>query len=126
MLNKNLKAAATLETVRLAHDAGLKVLGWFIVGFPGETWETLEETVKFINEAHFDKVVVYPLIPYPGTDVWNNAEKYGIKILDKDFSHYFYIQGNYEAGFVYETDELTPSLIKEMREWVIAQTGGCP
>jgi len=123
-MNKSLRSSATMETVHRAHDAGMKVLGWFIVGFPGEDWETVEETAQFINRAEFDKVVVYPLIPYPGTDVWNNREKYGLKIVDDDFSHYFYIHGNYEAGFVYETKHLTPSLIKEMRAWLISHTGG--
>ncbi len=122
-MQKNLKASKTLETVHRAHDAGLKVLGWFIVGFPGERWETVYETVRLIEEAQFDKVVVYPLIPYPGTDVWKNADKYGIKIIDHDFSHYFYIHGNYESGYVYETKELSVELIKEMRDWVLSEIG---
>jgi len=49
----------------------------------------------------------------------NNNYADMLKIIDKDFSHYFYIKGNYEAGYVYETDTLNPSIIQEMRQYII-------
>jgi len=100
-------------------DVGIKVLTWIIVGFPGETWDTVKETVDMLNESAPDIYTVYPLIPYPGTDVYNNRDKYGLRIIDNDFSHYFYIMGDYEAGYVYETDTLSPSLIKDMKQYII-------
>ncbi len=112
-----------IKTTQLLKDIGIKVLGWFIVGFPGETWDSVKRTVDLINELNLDKTVVYPLIPYPGTDLYKNPEKYGMEIIDKDFSHYFYIRGNYEAGYVYKTDTLNPEIIQEMREYVIMNTG---
>lgn len=121
MMDKRLTVAQSERTVRYAKARGIKVLGWFVVGFPGETWDTVKRTVDFIQRLEFDKVIIYPLIPYPGTPIGDNPEKYGIRITDWDYSHYFYRSGNYEAGFVYETDDLSPSLIKEMREYVIGR-----
>lgn len=118
-MNKLTTVDNARRTIRLLKDNGVKVLGWFIVGFPGETWNTIYETTEFIREMELDKVVVYPLIPYPGTEIYNNREKYGLRIIDQDFSKYFYIQGNYDAGFVYETDELSPDIVKAMREYII-------
>lgn len=118
-MNKGLVAEQTERTVREAKNRGMKVLGWFIVGFPGETWDSVKRTVELIERANFDKVVVYPLIPYPGTAVGDNPDAYGIRIVDRHYSHYFYIEGDYEAGFVYETDDLSPGLIREMRQYVI-------
>lgn len=120
MMNKRLTVAQTERTVRYAKAKGLKVLGWFIVGVPGETWDTVKRTADFIDRVGFDKVIIYPLVPYPGTPFGDNPEKYGIRITDTDYSHYFYIEGNYDAGFVYETDRLSPSMIKEMRQYIIA------
>ena len=121
MMQKGTTVDKARKTIGLLKSYGISVLGWFIVGFPGETWNTINETLDFIHEIELDKVVVYPLIPYPGTDLWNNRAKYGLRITDEDFSHYFYIHGNYEAGFVYETDELSPSIIRKMRDYIIGR-----
>jgi radical SAM superfamily enzyme YgiQ (UPF0313 family) len=118
-MNKGATAKMNHQAINGLRDAGIQTLAWMIVGFPGETWDTVKETVDFLNKSAPDIVTVYPLIPYPGTDVWNNPEKYGMRIIDKDFSHYFYIKGNYEAGYVYETDTLNPSIIQEMRQYMI-------
>ena len=118
-MNKGATAKMNREAIKGLKDVGIETLAWMIVGFPGETWDTVKETVDFLNKSAPDIVTVYPLIPYPGTDVWNNPEKYGMRIIDKDFSHYFYIKGNYEAGYVYETDTLNPSIIQEMRQYMI-------
>jgi len=54
-------------------------------------------------------VRAYPLIPYPGTRVYDEVE-----ILDEDWDHYFYIHGNDEHGFVYQTPELPRGEIQAM------------
>lgn len=118
-MNKGTTVGVNRQAIKGLKDAGIQTLTWMIVGFPGETWDTVKETVGFLNDSAPDIVTVYPLIPYPGTDVWNNPDKYGMRIIDKDFSHYFYIKGNYEAGYVYETDTLNPSIIQEMRQYMI-------
>lgn len=118
-MKKGLKVAQVIKTVKTLKDYGIQVLGWFVVGFPGETWDTVKETVDFINGIDIDKKIIYPLIPYPGTDVYDNADKYGIRLLTKQWNKYFYIMGNNDAGYVYETDTLNPEIIKEMRQYVI-------
>ena len=41
-----------------------------------------------------DDVSVYPLLPYPGTPMYRNPEKYGITYIDRDFSKYNQIYGD--------------------------------
>lgn len=60
-----------LET---AHAAGIRVRGFFITGFPGETDETVSESLSVLealagNAKCLDEATVYPCIPYPGTDI---------------------------------------------------------
>lgn len=119
-MQKNITPEQTGTTVKSLKGMGIQVLGWFIVGFPGETWDTVKQTVEFINELDLDKSIIYPLIPYPGTDVYENRKKYGIEIIEQDFSKYFYIMGDNSCGFVYRTETLTPEIIREMRDYVIA------
>jgi len=51
---KNMNKAATIEKyatgIRLLHDAGILTFGSFIAGFPGETDDTVAESVQFIRE----------------------------------------------------------------------------
>jgi len=92
----------TIEQTKIAIEncatVGLRIRGQFIVGFPGETNETIDETVRFINYLRsYDAVMqVHPFIPYPGCEVWNNYEFYKKEYnyyIDKenpDFSLYKY------------------------------------
>jgi len=118
-MNKKTTWQRSASAIKALNLAGIKTLIWLIVGFPGETWDTVKETVEFVNLTKPDITTIYPLIPYPGTDVYNNKDKYGLKIIDNDFSHYFYIKGNYDSGYVYETDTLNPDIIREMKQYMI-------
>lgn len=79
---KNMNKAATpekyVEGMRLLHDRGVLTFGSFITGFPGETDETVKETIDFINEtkpSYFRSQMWYC---EPGTPVDHNRQKYDI------------------------------------------------
>ncbi|HEY49472.1 MAG TPA: radical SAM protein [Dehalococcoidia bacterium] len=75
------------EGVRLGQEAGINVMASFIIGLPGETRETLNETDQFAQElgASYGFNV---LAPFPGTEVREKAEEYGIEILTNDWAKY--------------------------------------
>lgn len=100
-MKKGTTREQNLSAIKRLKDVGIQVLTWIVVGYPGETYETLYETISLLEEAQPDLVRAYPLIPYPGTQVYNEVE-----ILDKNYDHYFYIYGNNEHGFVHQTAEL--------------------
>jgi anaerobic magnesium-protoporphyrin IX monomethyl ester cyclase len=62
--------------IRIFQAAGIKVGGYFIIGLPGDSFKSQEQSVEFIKRlgitAHFNM-----LVPYPGTNLWkwvqNNA-----------------------------------------------------
>ncbi len=67
-----------IETgVRLTHEAGIKVKGLFMMGHPGETRETIRETVQLATRLPFDIINISKLTPYPGTALYKDAAKYG-------------------------------------------------
>lgn len=51
--------------------AGLKAVGYFIVGYPGETEEDLLETRKLILKSRFNFVFLFSFRPLPGTPVYD-------------------------------------------------------
>lgn len=60
--------------IRMTHEAGLRILGNFIIGAPGETIEDIRKTERFYKENPMDFISLYILTPYPGTDVWNGIK----------------------------------------------------
>ncbi len=95
---QNINKGETLEQqrkgVELCHDAGLKVKGFFIIGLPGETKETALDTINFAKSLNIAYADCYPLTPYPNTPLWDNPEKYNIKIIkpiDGNWDEYFQI-----------------------------------
>jgi hopanoid biosynthesis associated radical SAM protein HpnJ len=59
------------------HRLGIKIHGTFIVGLPGESRETLKETIEFAKEINPHTIQVSLAAPYPGTFLYNQAVKEG-------------------------------------------------
>jgi len=58
-----------------AKQAGMRVHGCFMVGNPGETKETMLETLNFAKSLKMDTVQFFPLMLYPGTEAYEWAKK---------------------------------------------------
>ena len=58
-----------------AKKAGMRVHGCFMVGNPGETKETMMQTLEFAKSLHMDTAQFFPLIVYPGTEAWTWAKQ---------------------------------------------------
>jgi len=97
-MKKNVTVDQCREAIAWAQELGILDRAFFIVGFPGECAETLEETKEFIKEANPSQCFVSTFQPYPGTDVWRHPSQYGVLWICKDFSRYLQIQGNNKGG----------------------------
>jgi radical SAM superfamily enzyme YgiQ (UPF0313 family) len=79
-----------MAAVKMCQDSGIMAHVSFILGLPGETPETLKETVDF--GERLKELGAYHgfhlLAPFPGTEVRQESEKYGIKILTDDWTQY--------------------------------------
>lgn len=116
LINKGTTIKQNKDAIKNAQKAKLIVKAYLMIGNPGESRETVEETKKFINEANPDQFTLFTFVPLPGCDIWKNPDKYGIKIIDRNFEQYFNIAGQNEGGLVIETETLKPADIKELRE----------
>lgn len=68
-----------------AKRAGLLIHGCFMIGNPGETIETIEETMRFAMSLNCDTAQFFPLMLYPGTEAYDWARENGY-IKSEDFS----------------------------------------
>lgn len=102
-----------------AKASGLTVRIYLIVGFPGETWDTIEQTINLMQECQPDEFSVYPLIPYPGTRLYQHPQEFGITSINHDFASYFQVGRRRCTGYVYRTADLDEGEISAMRDHVI-------
>src|SRR6267154_2630594 len=78
---KNIKKGATVERARQftkdCHKLGLVIHGDFILGLPGETRDTIKNTIKFAKELDVETIQVSVAHAYPGTELHEFAMKNG-------------------------------------------------
>ena len=83
---KNIKKGATIERARQftkdCHKLGLVVHGDFIMGLPGETHETINNTINFAKELDVETIQVSVAHAYPGTELYDYAVKNGFIVGD--------------------------------------------
>jgi radical SAM superfamily enzyme YgiQ (UPF0313 family) len=109
------------QALENAREAGLLSRIFLIVGFPGETEETIEETLALVKLCPWDEFAVYPLIAYPGTPLHDHPEEFGITYIDHNYSDYLQIGKNFRAGFTIRTTEFDEHKVREWRDRVIAE-----
>jgi len=85
--NKRTTLEKARQAVQLCKEEGISPFGSFILGLPGETRETMEETISFARSLEIPHGF-HLLSPFPGTTVRERAADYGIKILTDDWSLY--------------------------------------
>jgi len=76
-IRKGMRVDMARTFARHCHDLGIKVHGTFILGLPGETRQTIEETIRFATEINPHTLQVSIAAPYPGTALHREAAEQG-------------------------------------------------
>ncbi len=76
-IKKGMRIDVAKQFTKDCHTLGIKIHGTFIVGLPGESRETLQETIEFAKEINPHTIQVSLAAPYPGTFLYNQAVKEG-------------------------------------------------
>jgi len=89
-IRKGITLEQVIDAVNMCNEVGMTPHASFILGLPGETPETVKESVDFgeklkgLGVAHG----FHLLAPFPGTEVREESDRFGIKILTNDWSEY--------------------------------------
>jgi len=81
-MHKGLKVEQFHAFRRAAQRARVMVHGCFLAGNPGETIESLERTLSIAKRLNPDTAQFFPLMVYPGTEVFDWAESNGYLITE--------------------------------------------
>ncbi len=90
-LGKDITPGQVREAFAMAREAGIKTLGYFLLGIPGETLDEEMETVRFAIELGADYAQFGVLTPFPGTPLYQQA-------LEKGWVHEMPARGPAELG----------------------------
>jgi len=110
LMRKPVKLSKVRPIAEKAKQVGLKVKGFFIIGYPGETKENIEETIEFARSLKLDWSHFFIAFPHYGTDLRDLCESKGYLREDGfDKRKSFYITN-------IETPEFTPEYLKQVAD----------
>ena len=82
-IKKGIRTDIARQFTRDCHKLGILIHGTFIVGLPGETRETIEETIKYAQELNPQTIQVSLPAAYPGTFLYKQAVENGWLLKDE-------------------------------------------
>jgi len=109
----------TLEQVRRAiawtAEAGIRSKGYFMLGLPGDTEETIRQTIELAAELPLDEAMFSITTPFPGTRLWDElVRKHPGTEFTPDFTRAYY----YDCY----TEEIPPFLnVSEVSDRLLAR-----
>ena len=86
-VDKGTTVEQAYNAVRWTREAGIKSVAHFIMGLPGETQESMEQTIAYARKLGLDLAQFYCAVPFPGSRLYERAVREGW-LGDSDFSHF--------------------------------------
>lgn len=86
-IRKGFQVEDVRRAFRWTHEAGMEARGTFVLGLPGDDLASMHDTVELAVEIEADYASFQLLTPYPGTELWDDAERLGT-FLSRDLDRY--------------------------------------
>ena len=90
--------------ISIFQNAGIEVLGQFVIGSPGDTLETVKESLNYARKYKLDFIMFYSILPFKGTSQWDYVKNYGH--LYTDIIHNYH---SIKPRIVFDTPEFSYS-----------------
>jgi len=92
------------KAIKNATDLGYSTTLYFIIGFPRQTVKDIEETFKLAIKYPVSNVYLYPIIPYPGTEMFEEIKRNGRFFYEPE--QYLNSKLQMEDVVIFETPEI--------------------
>lgn len=84
-MRKGITTSRMRDYIKMIDQAGIDMAGFFIIGFPGETSETINQTIRFAAELPLKRANFFTYLPFPGTESYEKLRAEGaLDGVDKD------------------------------------------
>jgi len=88
---KNITLDQVRQAVKWTAQSGIRGKGYFMLGLPGDTEETMEQTIRFACELELDEAMFSITTPFPGTRLWDElVKKHPETKYSADFTRAYY------------------------------------
>lgn len=104
------------KAVKLTHKNGLLVSGSLLVGYLGETKKTIEQTASFAIKLDLDFASFHIVVPYPGTDLYNQCKRENLLLSDKWEDYLLDVYGEPHQSVI-KLKHLTPQELSKLYVW---------
>ena len=81
-IKKNINLEQVRTAVKMANKVGIEAWGSFMIGLPGETEKTMQDTINFAKSLDLDMAKVTITIPLPATELYNEYLSKGLMLSD--------------------------------------------
>lgn len=109
--NKWLTYTEASGAVEIFRQRGIQTCGFFIIGYPGETVEDMQQTLDYANSLPLDERHIYIATPYPGTRLYDLCKEKGYLRYD---GPELYNKLQYTVGLI-DTPEWTAEEVTDLR-----------
>lgn len=89
LMAKGTTPDANTAGIKMCQDSGMIAKAFLMLGFPGETLETIEEMKQWILDTRPSACSWCCFQPFPGSDVWNHPENYGVELPNDAFDRFW-------------------------------------
>ena len=76
-IKKKIKLEQIETVLKWTKEAGIKTKGFFMIGHPTETTQTIEVTINFAKRVALDDFSIFKFTPFPGSEIYKVANQYG-------------------------------------------------
>jgi radical SAM superfamily enzyme YgiQ (UPF0313 family) len=122
-MNKGTTPEANSKGIKICQDAGIVARAYLLIGFPGETWESIEEMRLWLDGTRPDAASLHMFQPYPGSQVWASPERFGIELPENAFSQMWELNDDDPKTLVLDLPTMTKEELfqarTELHEWIV-------
>lgn len=111
-LRKDITLEQIVRSLKKTKVAGIETVAYFMIGAPGETSKTIQDTINFAKKIDPDFVQFSLTTPYPGTDLYELSVKEGY--VPTEWKNFVYADLKSMDYPAFKTETLTP---EELRRW---------
>lgn len=111
-MKKGITLSMSRRAVGWARKAGFNIRAYFVIGTPGETLGSINNTIEFAKSLDLDEANFYAFVPLPGTEIYENLVKEG-SLRHEKYEHYNVMINSPDAEIPYVPDGLTEEQLKE-------------
>lgn len=92
LFKQRVKLGQTADTLRRLRDEGLAACAFMVNGFPNQTVDDMRMSIEWVCDLIAKDLLqasyFFGLVPYPGSELYHNPDKFGMKLHHSNFKFY--------------------------------------